>query len=132
MKNVVDSSGWLEYLADGENGTFFAHPIQDIDNLIVPTICLYEVFKHALARAGEEEALHAMGVMSLGHVVELNRDLALDAARISLKRKLAMADSAILATAQFYDAILWTQDEHFKGLKGVKYVAKKPSATSHI
>ena len=68
MKNVVDSSGWLEYFAEGENEKFFAPAIQDVENLIIPTLCLYEVFKRALAQAGEEEALRAAGVMSLGQV----------------------------------------------------------------
>lgn len=128
MKNVVDSSGWLEYLTEGQNAEFFTPPIRDTENLIVPTICLYEVFKRTLAQAGEEEALRAAGVMSLGQVVDLNRDLALDAARVSLTYRLALADSVILATAQLYDATLWTQDEHFEQLMGVQYTAKKPTA----
>lgn len=128
MKNVVDSSGWLEYFAEDENEKFFAPAIQDVENLIVPTLCLYEVFKRALAQAGEEEALRAAGVMSLGQVIELNRDLALDAARVSLTYKLALADSVILATAYAHTATLWTQDEHFKEIEGVKYIAKKPKA----
>ncbi len=128
MKNVVDSSGWLEYFAEGENEKFFAPAIQDVENLIIPTLCLYEVFKRALAQAGEEEALRAAGVMSLGQVVDLNRDLALDAARVSLTHQLALADSVILATAHAHTATLWTQDEHFKEIEGVKYIAKKPKA----
>ena len=68
--------------------------------------------------------------MSLGQVVDLNRDLALDAARVSLAHKLALADSVILATAQLYDATLWTQDEHFEQLEGVKYTAKKPTSSA--
>ena len=123
--NVVDSSGWLEYFGDGKNARFFARPIQDIENLIVPTICIYEVFKRLLSLRDKEEALRAIGVMSLGQLIELDRQLALNAARISLDLKLALADSIILVTARANEAILWTQDEHFKGLEGVKYVAKK-------
>jgi predicted nucleic acid-binding protein len=63
--------------------------------------------------------------MSYGHTIELDRKIALDAARISLDLKLAMADSIILASAREHDAILWTQDAHFKGMDGVKYVEKK-------
>jgi predicted nucleic acid-binding protein len=123
--NVVDSSGWLEYFGDGKNARFFARPIQDIENLIVPTICIYEVFKRLLSLRDKEEALRAIGVMSLGQLIELDRQLALNAARFSLDLKLALADSIILATARANEAILWTQDEHFKGLEDVKYVAKK-------
>jgi predicted nucleic acid-binding protein len=123
--NVVDSSGWLEYFGEGKNASFFARPIQDIENLIVPTICIYEVFKRLLSLRDKEEALRAVGVMSLGQLIELDRQLALNAARISLDLKLALADSIILATARASGATLWTQDEHFKDLEDVKYVAKR-------
>jgi predicted nucleic acid-binding protein len=123
--NLVDSSGWLEYFGEGKNASFFAHPIQDIDNLVVPTICIYEVFKRLISLRGKEAALRAIGVMSLGHLVELNRQLALDAAKVSLDFKLALADSIIYATARAQNAILWTQDEHFKNLDEVKYIKKK-------
>jgi toxin FitB len=124
--NVVDSSGWLEYFGDGKNASFFHRPIQDIENLIVPTICIYEVFQRLLSLREKEEALRAVGVMSLGQLVELDRQLALNAARISLDLKLALADSIILATTRAAEATLWTQDEHFKDLEDVKYVAKRP------
>ena len=123
--NVVDSSGWIEYFVNGRNADFFNSPIRDTDNLLVPTICLYEVFKRILLELGEDEALQVTGIMSLGTVVELNRDIAIHAANISLELKLAMADSIILATARANNATLWTQDEHFKGLEGVKYIKKK-------
>lgn len=123
--NVVDSSGWIEYFINGKNASFFNAPIRDTDNLLVPTICLYEVFKRILLELGEDEALQVTGIMSLGIVVELNRDIAIHAANISLELKLAMADSIILATARANDATLWTQDEHFKSLEKVKYIEKK-------
>ena len=123
--NVVDSSGWIEYFVNGKNANFFNSPIRDTDNLLVPTICLYEVFKRILLELGEDEALQVAGIMSLGTVVELNRDIAIHAANISLELKLAMADSIILATARANNATLWTQDEHFKGSEGIKYVGKK-------
>ncbi len=124
--NVVDSSGWLEYLIDEANADFFAPPIEDEANLAVPTICIYEVFKRVLLEFGEERALDAAGVMSRGTIVALDRQDAIDAARLSAQLKLSMADSLILATAQAYDATLWTQDAHFKDLPGVRYIEKSP------
>jgi toxin FitB len=125
MMNVVDSSGWLEYLADGENADFFERPILDAGNLVTPTICLYEVFRRALTGRGEERALDAIGTMTVGDVVDLSRDLAVEAARLSADLKLPMADSIILATARGYSATLWTQDAHFKDVEGVRYIEKK-------
>jgi toxin FitB len=123
--NVVDSSGWVEYFSKGLNARYFLPTIQDTQNLLVPTICLYEVFKKVLSQFDEETALQALSVMTLGQVVELDRDLAIDAALVSTEMKLAMADSIILATARASGASLWTQDLHFKDIPGVKYIGKK-------
>lgn len=124
--NVVDSSGWVEYFTKGTNAKFFIPPVQDVENLLVPATCLYEVFKRLTLDLGEESALQAMGIMSYGRIIELDRKIAIDAAQISLDIKLAMADSIILATARESDATLWTQDAHFSGMEGVKYIEKKP------
>jgi predicted nucleic acid-binding protein len=123
--NVVDSSGWVEYFSKGLNARYFLPTIQDTQNLLVPTICLYEVFKKVLSQFDEETALQALSVMTLGQVVELDRDLAIDAALVSTEMKLAMANSIILATARASGASLWTQDLHFKDIPGVKYIGKK-------
>lgn len=123
--NVVDSSGWIEYFTAGQNTDFFALPIQSVAQLIVPTICIYEVFKRLLIERDEDSALLAAGLMAHGREVELDRKIAIEAAQISRELKLAMADSIILATARLHHATLWTQDEHFKDLDGVKYIEKK-------
>ncbi len=86
---------------------------------------MYEVFKRMSSLLDEQEALRAIGVMSLGQVIELDRQLSLNAAKIAREFKLALADSVILATTRANSATLWTQDEHFKGLENVKYVQKK-------
>ena len=120
--NVVDSSGWLEYFADGANADFFAPAIENVAELVVPSISLYEVFKRVLQQRGEGDALQAIAVMAQGQVVELDMRTALEAARLSHNQKLRMADSIILATARLHEAMLWTQDADFKGIEGVEYV----------
>jgi predicted nucleic acid-binding protein len=122
--NVVDSSGWLEYFADGPNADFFAPAIEAVTDLVVPTLSLYEVFKKVLQQRGEGDALQAVAIMVQGQVVELDMDLALSAAKVSTERKLPMADSVMLATALAHDATLWTQDADFQEIAGVQYIAK--------
>jgi len=122
--NVVDSSGWLEYFADGSNADFFAPAIEDTKNLLVPVICIYEVFKRILQQSGVIEAQQHIGDMKLGQIIELDETLALSAAKLSVDLKLPMADSLILATARANNAIFWTQDEHFRDLDEVKYIKK--------
>jgi predicted nucleic acid-binding protein len=119
--NVVDSSGWLEYLSGGSATTFFAAAIEDSESLIVPTVSIYEVFKRIVQLHGERVALDKIGVMRRGTSVDLTDAFALSAARISLHHKLPMADSIIYATARAFDATLWTQDADFKGLPGIRY-----------
>jgi len=123
--NVIDSSGWLEYFTDGPNADYFKSAIKDEEHLIIPTICLYEVFRITLSRAGEDEALRVASFMSFGRIVDLDREIALAAAHLSIRQQQAMADILILATARLYDATLWTQDEHFRDIPGVKFIAKK-------
>ena len=122
--NVVDPSGWLEYFAKGPNANFFAPAIKEIDPLVVPTVCMFEVFKCIFAQRGEEGALQAVGIMSLGQIAELTREIAVNAAVISSERKIAMADSIILATARAYGAFLWTQDADFERIDSVQYIKK--------
>ena len=123
--NVVDSSGWLEYFAEGPNADFFAPAIEDVDNLLVPVICVYEVFKRILLLRGLAAAEVRIADLFKGNVLELNASLALSAARISADARLSMADSIILATTRSHKATLYTQDEHFKDLPEVKYVPKR-------
>lgn len=122
--NIVDSSGWLEYFADGPNADFFAPAIEDPSELIVPSLSIYEVFKRVLQQRSESEALQAVAVMQQGLGVDLDVVLTLSAAKLSATMKLPMADSVMPATARAYGAVLWTQDAHFKGLEGVQYIEK--------
>lgn len=123
--NLVDSSAWLEYFANGPNASFFAPAVEEPGQLLVPTICLLEVFKRVLQQRGEGPALRVVAQMQQGKVVNLDSSLAVSAAKISLEMKLPLADSVILATARAYDAIIWTQDADFAKVKGVKYAAKR-------
>jgi predicted nucleic acid-binding protein len=122
--NVIDSSGWLEYFSNGENAAFFAPALEDLENVLVPTISLFEVFKRVLMERNRDDALEAIAIMKAGRVVELDDSLALLAAELSYELKLPLADSIILATAREGSATLWTQDAHFKGIPGVQYIEK--------
>lgn len=123
--NIVDSSGWLAYFADEPNAKHFLSSLSDSDLLVVPTVTIYEVFKVVLRESGENEALQAVVAMQKGKVVDLSAALAVAASRLSLEHKLPMTDSIILATAQEFKAVIWTQDSDFKDISNVKYFPKK-------
>lgn len=119
--NVVDSSAWLSYFAGNRNVSRFAGAIEDLENLLVPSITLTEVFKHIYRHRDEESALAAVAHMEQGRVVPLDSELAINAASFGIAHKLQLADSIIFATARKYRATLWTQDSDFQGLPQVKY-----------
>jgi toxin FitB len=121
--NLVDSSGWIEYFFSGPNASFFAGPIEATQELVVPTICLYEVFKKVNSVADKARALQVIAQMKQGRVVELTENVALKASLLSIKHRLPMADSLIYATAQKLAAIVWTQDDHFRDFPGVRFRA---------
>lgn len=122
--HVIDSSGWLEYLADGPNADWFAPSIENTAGLVVPSLSILEVAKWVMRERGETQALEAVALMLQGRVVALDGALALNAAKLGLQYRLPLADSVMLATAYSFEAILWTQDAHFRDLPGVRYRAQ--------
>jgi len=122
--NIVDSSGWLAYFADEPSAQHFQIPLQDMESLVVPSITIYEVSKVVLRESGENEALQVVAAMQKGSVVALTSRLAIAASRTSLKYRLPMADSIILATAKDSNATIWTQDIHFENIPGVNFFQK--------
>lgn len=122
--NIVDSSCWLEFFAGTKVGEKVEPIIINLENLFVPVITIYEVFKKLLIEVGEDKAIMAIAHMKLGKVVELDSDLSIFSAKIGKDYKLALADSIIYATAKKYNCVLWTQDKHFKDLENVKYFEK--------
>jgi len=123
--NLVDSCGWLEYFSEGSNADFYADAIEHLETLIVPSICLLEVFKKVLNDRGEDAAIEAVALMNQGRVVDLDASIAISAAKIGADRGLPLADSVILATAKSISALIWTQDSDFEGIEGVKYIPKR-------
>lgn len=123
--NIVDSSGWLEYFGGTKNSPTFKPAILNSKNLLIPSITIYEVFKNILHDFDQKTAIDFITQMQQGTVIDLDRGISMLAALLSRQHKLPMAESIILATAQQYDATVWTQDADFKGLPNVKYFAKK-------
>jgi len=125
--NVVDSSAWLAYFADEPSAERFAGAIEAVRLLVVPAVCLLEVFKVVRRERGEGEALQAVALMQQGTVVQLDAELALSAATLGLEHRLPLADSIVYATARRVGGVVWTQDEDFKDLPDVEYVPKGAS-----
>ena len=126
--NVVDSSAWLEFLADGPNTHIFAPPLLKTAELLVPAVVVTEVTRKVLRERGPAAALQVRALLEQGAIIELDKHLAFLAARLGVEHHLPLADSMVYATARAFRATVWTQDEDFAGLAGVRYIPKvKPT-----
>jgi predicted nucleic acid-binding protein len=123
--NLVDSSGWIEYLRDTPRANLFADAIEDRNALLVPTIALFEVHKVLSRRLPYELVERCLNVMRLGRVLDFTDARAIAASQIAARHPLAMADAAMYSMAQEFGATFWTQDADSEGLVGVSYFAKK-------
>jgi len=111
-------------VAGGPAADAFAPAIEDVRRLVVPTVCLYEVYRRMRPQRGEPAALEVVAAMMEGRIVDLDADTALMAARAGLEFRLPLADSVIYAIARAHDATVWTRDADFEGLEGVRYLPK--------
>ena len=117
---ALDSSCWLEVFDGGARASLYEPAVAEPEKLIVPIITVYEVFKYLFRVKGAEPATRAALYMQRGRVIDIDSDIAL----IAAGNGLPMADSLIYATAQAHEAVVWTQDAHFRGLPGVRYFPK--------
>lgn len=125
---VVDSSGWVEFLWGEPNCGPFLEAMRRADPLVIPAVCIYEVYKATLTRVDLETANDAVVIMREHAFVQpLDESLAIAAARLSAQSGLAMADAMIFETALRHRAELWTLDADFEGMPGVHYVAPAPA-----
>jgi predicted nucleic acid-binding protein len=121
---IVDSCGWLEWFTNGKLADSYERYLADQNNMLLPAIVLYEVYKILKREVGEEKALLACGYMKNSPVIPVDEVLALAAADIALQEKLAMADAIVLATAHLNNCTVITSDADLKNKPCVKYIAK--------
>lgn len=122
--NLLDSSGWIEYFAEGPNAERFAPVAEEIATLLVPTIVLHEVYRWADREGGEAAASRAMATMQTATIIDLDSDLAFASARLARQHRLPTADSIVYASGRSRGATVWTQDEDFRDLPDVRYFPK--------
>jgi toxin FitB len=124
--NVVDSSGWIEYFLSSAQGQLYSEPIENVAQLIVPSLCLFEVHKFLNSRTTPDLVAQCLDVMRRGRVLALTDARAIAASVASKTHKLAMADAVMYSAAIEHQATFWTQDVDYQGLPQVQYMAKYP------
>jgi predicted nucleic acid-binding protein len=123
---LIDSCGWIEYFGEGPLAEKYAAVIEKSkkDEIVTPTVVVYEVYKKMKCIKGEDKAVDAYAQLSLTRVVELTSSLCVKAADISINLEIGMADAIVLATANECGAQIVTSDQHFKKIEGVKFINK--------
>jgi len=123
--NIVDASGWIEFFLAGTNGPKFKPVIENTSELLVSSVNMYEVHRVLSRKLPVELRDMCLEVMRRVPVIELNDERAIAASELSLKHGLTLADAAMYAMALELKATLWTQDQDYQGLEGVKYFPKR-------
>jgi predicted nucleic acid-binding protein len=121
--NVIDSSAWLEYLANGPNASEFAPAIEAVEHLVVPALVITEVLRRLDALGRRDVVPEVLAHMRQGQIVVFDDQLAVDAEVVGRRHGLALADSVVYATALAVEGVVWTQDEDFQSLPQVEYRA---------
>ena len=121
---IVDSCGWLEWFTDGKLANKYRKYLADQENLLMPAIILYEVYKILKREVNEEKALLAVGYMKNSPVIPLDETLALSAADIALQENLAMADAIVVATSRLHNCTIISSDSDLKNQPNVSFVQK--------
>ena len=124
LARVVDTSVWIEWLAGSAVGKRLVKEIPDKADCIVPTMVQLEVAKWLTREVSEDEADRVIAYTQKCVVVALDTRLALLAAELHRRHKLATADAIVYATAQELRIPLLTCDAHFEGLPDVILFAK--------
>jgi predicted nucleic acid-binding protein len=121
---LVDTSAWIEFLTGSALGTALASELPDHTQWLVPTMVQLELAKWLTREAGEDKADRVIAFTETCIVADLNTAIALSAAELCARHKLATADAIIYATALAHGAGLLTCDRHFEALPGVQFVPK--------
>ncbi len=116
---LIDSSGWLEYLTEDSKAGAFGHYLEGDAAVLVPSIVIFEVYKHLAKNRGRTLADRFMSQVLQRRVVPLDETIALAAANASIDHRLGGADAIVYATARVCQAQLVTANTHFRGLPGV-------------
>ena len=121
---LVDTSAWIEWLIASPTGKALKTAIPAREDWLVPTIVQLELAKFLTREVGEDKADQVTAFTQMCRVAPLDTKIALWAAELCAKHKLATADAIVYATALEHGADLLTCDAHFDGLSSVTFVAK--------
>lgn len=119
---IVDSCGWIEYLADSRLASQYEKYLQKPEKLITPSVVLYEVYKKVKRERGEDSALSIVAQIEKTKLVPLDEEIALLAADLSLTHSLPLADAVVYATALRENVEVVSSDSHFKELGNVVFL----------
>lgn len=124
---LVDTSAWIEWLIASPTGARVGRELPSREQWLVPTIVQLELAKWLTREVGEDKADQVMAFTETCVIADLDTAIALSAAELCARHRLATADAIVYATALAHGADLLTCDRHFESLPSIKLMPKSAS-----
>lgn len=118
---VFDSYAWLEYFSGSDKGKIVKEIIESQEEMLTPSICIAEIKKKYL-RENKEYKSRIKFITDRSKIVKIDLNISSIAADLSYKNKLYLIDAVVYACAIYIKAEILTGDQHFKGLKNVRFL----------
>jgi predicted nucleic acid-binding protein len=120
---LIDSWAWIEFFQGSNAGAAVMGYLDDDQDLIISAVNLAEVYRWILHFYDEriaEEKKAAMKERCL--LIDVDEEIAVEAARIKHRLKWGLGDSIVYATARREAASVLTGDSDFKGQNDVIFL----------
>ncbi len=125
MAAILDSSVWFDYFLGKPWAKKFKSLVDSNETILISSVNLIEVYSKYLLKNPDEAEEKKNFMLSRCKLVEVNKEIALEASELKSKHSLALADSIILATARLNNAKVLTFDSDFIGLQGVEVIKRR-------
>jgi predicted nucleic acid-binding protein len=124
MTVLIDSWAWIEYWKGGKLAQSAAKYIEGEEEAIVSPINIAEIYHWISKYYNERTADTRISLVERRcYMIPVERDIAIEAAKIKKRNQLGLADSVILATARSVQGKLVTGDPDFKSVDNVILLA---------
>jgi predicted nucleic acid-binding protein len=131
MTVLIDSWAWIEYWKGEGLAMEAARYIEGDEESVVSTINIAEIYFWVARYYDEGKANEKLRTVEKRcHVIAVERETAIAAAKIRILNKLALADSLIVATARSAGGKVVTGDSDMKHLEDVIFLKKSDSSSA--
>ena len=125
MTVLIDSWAWVEYFKGSTQGGKAKDYVEGTEDAVISAVNLAEVYRWFLKFYGETQAEDGRVTITMRCIlIQVDEEIAVEAAKIRHSREKGLGDSIILATAKNADAKVVTGDPELKEEPEVIYIGK--------